>query len=101
MKETEKSVEALLVKRVRELGGIADKFATVYQRFLPDRVVTLPGGRVYFVELKAPGGRLSDGQIRDHERRRSLGAQVVVLWSKNEVNAWISAITNDINKGKQ
>jgi VRR-NUC domain. len=51
----EKEIEKYLVKRVKELGGRAYKFVSSGNDGVPDRLVCLPGGRVMFVELKAPG----------------------------------------------
>ncbi|EEP0571363.1 VRR-NUC domain-containing protein, partial [Salmonella enterica] len=49
----------------------------------PDRIVLLPGGRLVFVECKAPGKAPRADQGREHERLRALGFTVVVLDSKN------------------
>ena len=53
----EKAVEAALVRRVKVLGGLCEKFVSPGRRSVPDRLVTLPGGRIIFVEIKAPGGK--------------------------------------------
>ena len=83
----EKEVEAHLVKRVKKLGGEAEKFTSPGRRSVPDRLVTLPGGRVCFVECKATGESPTDAQARDHERRRKRGFVVFVVDSKEAVDA--------------
>lgn len=75
----EKTIEAALVKRVKELGGIAEKFTSPQKRSVPDRLVTLPDGVIIFVELKAPNKKPSPKQALDHERRRALGCDVRVI----------------------
>lgn len=84
----EKQIEAALVKRVKALGGMAEKFTSPGRRSVPDRIVTLPGGRVIFVELKAPGAKPTENQQRDHERRRALGCDVRVIDSLEAVDAF-------------
>lgn len=42
----EKTIEAALVKRVKALGGMAEKFTSPAKRSVPDRLVTLPGGKI-------------------------------------------------------
>jgi len=39
----EKDIERALVQRVKELGGMAEKFVSPTRRAVPDRIVTLPG----------------------------------------------------------
>jgi ribosomal protein S6 len=82
----EKFIEAALVKRVKELGGTCEKFTSPGRRSVPDRIVTLPGGRIVFVEVKAPGKEPTELQDRDHERRREMGCEVVVI--NNIKQAW-------------
>lgn len=79
----EDSVEQHLVKEVKKAGGIAYKFVSPGKRSVPDRIVLLPGGRLVFVECKAPGKPPRADQLREHERLRALGFTVVVLDSKN------------------
>lgn len=82
----ESLIEAHLVRRIKALGGIADKFTSPGKRSVPDRLVTLPNGVIIFVELKATGQKPTEKQARDHERRRALGCTVLVLDSKEAVN---------------
>lgn len=75
----EKTIEAALIKRVKALGGMAEKYTSPNKRSVPDRIVTLPGGRIIFVELKAPGKLPKPLQARDHAARRALGCDVRVI----------------------
>lgn len=75
----EKTIEQALVKRVKALGGTAEKFTSPGRRSCPDRLVTLPGGRIIFIEVKAPGKKPTAKQTLDHERRRELGCDVRVI----------------------
>ncbi|AMH01838.1 VRR-NUC domain-containing protein [Serratia liquefaciens] len=79
----ESSIENNLVKQVKAAGGAAYKFTSPGRRGVPDRLVLLPGGRAVFVECKAPGERPRPDQVREHNRLRALGFDVVVLDSKN------------------
>ena len=60
---------------------------------VPDRIVFLPGGRVAFVEVKAPGQRPTPLQLRVHRMLSDLGADVRVLDSVDAVDAWIDRTT--------
>lgn len=84
----ESQVEAALVRRVKQLGGTAEKFTSPGRRSVPDRLVTLPGGRIVFVELKAPGKQPTEKQARDHERRKALGCDVRVIDSVEGARAF-------------
>ena len=83
---------------VKRMGGIAYKFTSPGNTGVPDRIVLFPGGRLVFVELKAPGGRLSKMQERQIGRIRGLGFQVAVLSSLEEVDlfldCWKEAMQN-------
>nr|WP_206427612.1 VRR-NUC domain-containing protein [Burkholderia gladioli] len=88
----EKTVEAYLVERVRALGGTAYKFTSPARASVPDRIVILPPGRIFFVELKRPGGKLTRGQEREHEHLRRLGADVRMLDSIGAINAFLNGV---------
>lgn len=84
----EKTIEAALVRKVKALGGIAEKFTSPNRRSVPDRLVTLPNGRIIFVELKAPGKKPTPNQLKDHERRTALGCDVRVIDTLEAVDAF-------------
>lgn len=93
----ERDIEAHLVKRVKELGGIVRKLAWVGRQGAPDRVVFLPGRdceeiSTIWVELKNPdtiktfpANAHERAQHREHERMRAMGQRVVVIGTIEQV----------------
>lgn len=81
----ERDIEAYLVKRCKEIGALCEKFTSPQRRSVPDRLITF-NGRVLFVELKATGKKPTEAQVRDHERRRENGAEVVWLDSCSAID---------------
>lgn len=88
----ERDVERHLRKRILAIGGDCEKFVSPGKRGVPDRIVTMPGGRLWFVELKRPGKDAEKQQARDHARRRAMGFDVRVLDTKEKVNAFVEEI---------
>lgn len=84
----ERDIERALVRRVKALGGLCEKFTSPGRRSVPDRIVTLPGGRIIFVEVKSCGKKPTPGQFKDHERRRALGCDVRVIDTMEAVHAF-------------
>lgn len=74
----EKEIEAKLKKSVEEMGGRAYKLVSPGNFGMPDRMVLMPGGKMWFVELKTDTGRLSVSQCQQIRRLRSLGYEVRV-----------------------
>ena len=86
----EKDIENALVRKVKKLGGMCEKFTSPGRRSVPDRIVTLPNGKIVFVEVKNTGKKPTELQLRDHERRRSLGCDVRVIDNMDDANAFKS-----------
>jgi len=91
--DMEKQIEAYLVRRVKALGGVAYKFVSPAHRGVADRIVVLPGGRVWFVEVKQISGRLSPLQRVFADKIAALGCNYRIVWSKEDVDAFIAAIS--------
>lgn len=97
----ESSVEEYFVARVEALGGVAEKTRAIGSRGYFDRVAVVPVwygrthpkigqpvARVIFAELKRPkGGRLAIHQAERRDRYVAMGAEAVVLKSKEDVDA--------------
>jgi len=84
----ESLIEKRLCKRVKEFGGLCEKFTSPGKRSVPDRLITLPGGAIVFVELKRPGSKPTPLQAKDHDRRRALGCDVRVIDSLEGADAF-------------
>jgi hypothetical protein len=85
----EKIIEECLRNQIKVLGGKAYKFVSPGNTGVPDRLVCLPGGRVIFVELKAPGKKATPLQQKKHLELIKLGQQVFVIDNKFEVDRFI------------
>lgn len=83
----EAAVEQVFARRVRALGGLSFKLAPLHAGN-PDRIVLLPGGRIYLVELKADGGQLDPAQVVWHRRAAELGTVVQVVTGAEEARRW-------------
>lgn len=75
----EKETERKLVRAVKRVGGICPKFVSPGMDGMPDRMILLPGGKIGFVEVKAPGRKPRILQVRRHRQLRNLGFPVFVL----------------------
>lgn len=89
--ELEASLEAHFYRQVRLLGGMVDKIAPT-RKGMPDRLVLLPGGRVYLVELKADNGSTSPAQRLYHQRAAELGTRVQLLVGRSGIDAWLRTV---------
>jgi len=84
----ESAIERRLTKEVKALGGVSVKIMPVVAG-TPDRLILLPGGRMFLVETKAPGGTIRPVQRVWHERASKIGVEVTVLSSIEEVLDWL------------
>lgn len=93
----ESTIEGYLVRRARQMGGQAFKFPPAVKG-APDRIVVIPGGRIFFVELKRAGEKPKPAQKLWHSRLLQMGHVVHVLDSKELVGAFLSwAMTSTTN----
>lgn len=75
----ESTIEETLVKVVRKSGGLAVKLVSPGWAGAPDRLILMPGGRLAFAELKAPGHTLRPLQVRRKRQLEALGFSVYCI----------------------
>lgn len=88
----EKQVEHKLVQMVKANGGICPKFVSPGFDGVPDRIVLLHGGKIGFVEVKAPGEKPRPLQLARHRLLRRLGFKVFVLDNPQQIGEIIDEI---------
>ncbi len=88
----EREIEEQLVKAVKAEGGICPKLICPGMNGMPDRLVLLPGCRIGFVEVKAPGKKPRPLQLRRHKQLRQLGFMVFVLDSPEQIPGIIKEV---------
>ena len=81
----EKVIEQYFVAEVKRLGGIALKLNSTSMKGLPDRLILLPNGVLFFAELKATGKKARPLQRFIHQKLQSLGFIVYVIDSMAQV----------------
>jgi hypothetical protein len=86
MRESE--IETHLNWQVAKMGGLSFKFKSPNNRGVSDRVVCLPDGRVWFIELKAPKGKRSPLQIMFADSMQAMGQKYALLSSVEHVQEW-------------
>ena len=88
----ESTIEKYLVAQVKAIGGMAYKFTSPAHRGVADRIVCLPDGQTWFVEVKADNGRLSELQKIFQSDMGRMKQKYACLWSKDHVDEWIKEV---------
>ena len=85
----EMKIERALVKH---FGGLALKFISPGFDGVPDRLVLLPGGKIAFVELKAPGKKMHPLQVKRKSQLEALGLLVYCIDSFEQIGGILDEI---------
>jgi len=87
MRESE--IENYFVWAVEHAGGKTYKFKSPTPRGVSDRLACMPDGSTWFVELKAPRGKLSPLQVIFRDMVLDLHQKYALLNSKEKIDEWI------------
>lgn len=77
---------------MKKIDGMALKFTSPGMAGMPDRLVLLPKGKAFFVELKAPGKELRPIQIKRKEQLEFLGFKVYVIDSYEKIDLFLQDV---------
>ena len=84
--ESEKKLERSLKNAVEDnLKGLCLKLLSAHITGLPDRLCLIPGGRIFFAEIKTTGEKPRKIQTFMHNKIRGLGFRVEVIDSSEQI----------------
>lgn len=88
----EREIEMYLRDQVKRAGGKAYKFESPGNDGVPDRIVIFPGNRIYFVELKRPGGKPRPLQTAKINELQKFGCKVGVIDTKEKADNFVKNV---------
>lgn len=93
MTTLEKDIEKKLRQKVESLGGFCLKWVCPGWTGVPDRIILLPGARIYFVETKRPkGGKLSAMQKKWVKWLTALGFKLWIIWDEEDLDLFLCIV---------
>jgi hypothetical protein len=84
----ESDIETLFIWHVLDMGGKSYKFKSVNYRGVSDRIAMMPDGSTWFVELKAPDGKLKPLQVDFREVCAQYNQKYACLHNVEQINQW-------------
>lgn len=88
----EAEIEKALIYEVKKRKGLALKFISPGMSGVPDRLVLIKGGKIAFIELKAPNKKMRPIQIKRRHQLESLGFLVYCIDDKNQIRGVLDEI---------
>lgn len=98
--ESEKAIEAYLIRKVESMGGLCLKFTSHTETGYPDRLLLMPGGRMAWVEVKSKGQKPRVIQEVRMARLRRMGFEVHVADSREKVDEIVWAASEPLHTEK-
>lgn len=92
--QIENDIEKYMVRQVKKIGGLCYKWVSPGTRGVPDRIVIYQRN-IFLVELKRPGERPRKDQLKTIEKINDQRVPVLVIDTKEKVDAFIVAIRSD------
>jgi hypothetical protein len=84
--ESEKKLERSLKSAVEsKLKGLSLKLLSAHITGLPDRLCLIPGGRLFFAEIKTTNKKPRKIQLFMHRKLRELGFKVEVIETTEQI----------------
>ena len=88
----EATIERKLVSAAKLRGGICPKWVSPGYDGVPDRIVLLQGGKIGFVEVKAPGEKPRPLQLARRKALMKRGFLVFVIDGKEQIGEVLDEI---------
>lgn len=88
----EKLLEKKLREKIKKMDGLALKFIPFHFVGMPDRLILLPGARVYWVETKSTGKKLRPIQETRQKQLKRLGFKVYKIDCQKDLDLFLKEV---------
>ena len=89
----EKEIERKVCEYAKSKGILVYKFSSPGMVSVPDRLLILPCGLVFFIEFKRSGCKPTPKQLREHQRLQAQNVKVFVIDNVEDGKNLINGIT--------
>lgn len=96
----ESEIEAVLRRQLCSRGCLSWKFVSPGCAGVPDRIVVLPSGKIYFVELKADRGTVAEIQKYRAEQLQAHHCEYRLVRGAKGVAAFLQEVDDEIRAEK-
>ena len=93
----ERDIENWLNKQIEKIGGLAFKFVSPGNPGVPERIYILPGGEVWFVELKQQFGKIANIQKWQRQRLQDMGCNYRLVKGMEDAKAFVGEIKREVH----
>lgn len=91
----EKDIENWIRRQIKNMGGTFMKFVSPGNNGVPDRIAIMPGGYIWFVELKTDTGELTPIQTWKIEQMKKLDVPVIVVRGMTDARAFVDTLIDE------
>jgi len=95
-KISEADIENWLNNQMRKIGGLSRKWVSPGNPGVPDRIYILPGGKIYFVELKTETGKFSKLQKWQLAELKRMGCRIRKVKGMEQAKELIEEFKHEI-----
>lgn len=75
----EKQIETAVCQYAKDKGLLVYKFTSPNRAAVPDRLMVLPSGHIFFVEFKREGKKPTPAQAREHAKLSGHNVKVFIV----------------------
>jgi hypothetical protein len=95
----EKDIETYVRVEIEKMGGKVIKWVSPGNTGVPDRIVLLPGGTIYFVEFKDERGRVSALQKYWLDLLFDMGFKALIIKGMKQARLFVTVVRDFLEGG--
>lgn len=92
VEKVEKDIERYVRREIEKMGGRVLKWVSPGNRGVPDRIVLMPGGRIWFIEFKDDDGSMTHLQVWWRKTLRGLGFNAFKIRGRGAAETFVEMV---------